>query len=748
MLRRKLIIKIKKYSIIFFAILLVVIWANYASRVKDGDDTVGPFPHSKDQANTTAHLSRLDRLYELAKWQHVLNRQFYEWKWKQALTSSKMTTAQSLDTTRSNDDLLFKYRKQRKTAKPANRYFVYSHKCKIPYADPFSSEALALHTPAKLRTCTNESDLITLSFDLKLQTYKMQVNTEVLVELDPNITQLTCSYQEVRSVKDATGKFFSVLLPPVDMTDNMALDRNISGILAECRDKKNASRIVQRDAFPLVQVIPKTSRTESHPLPRQPSVIMLGLDTMSRMNFKRTMPKTAEYVQQLGWFEMEGYNKVADNTFPNLCTVLAGGKPAQLDKVCEEHSSCPWIWRDFKEAGYSTAYGEDITADSVFTGSGNAPDFTLRPFLSGLTESMHIFRRFGYDYCVGRRLAISYLYDFCMQFTQRLIEELEQPAFGFFWSCTLTHDYHYGTSSLDGLFLDYLKTLEKHKIFGNAIVILFSDHGERFGDLVALPDGFLEERLPMLHIYLPPWFRKTYPSYAQSLQLNRNRLSSPYDLHNTLRHILQLNATKPEDLPPLENCPTSQSLFHPLPQERSCVDACIGDHWCTCKEFLSVKLNGVAYNIVKLTLYYINRWMLVHHFNRHCDRLLLAELDHAERKLLGVDNDKETLYGTIMIYRLRFRTFPHEGHFEATVRYHSDRQMLVDFDLEDISRLNRYHNDSLCINNKIARKFCFCFKEGNTNPEWQSLLINFKEGEEKSQTDSVVALEPIDVPAL
>ncbi|XP_034669828.1 uncharacterized protein LOC117902513 [Drosophila subobscura] len=719
MLTRRSIFKIKKFIILLLTVFLIFIWGNLWNAK---NNAAVPNSGAEDQARET--LSRSERLYQLAKQKHLKYREYYMLKKEQEQTNTSETTKEYETTAR--DIGFLESRKTKVTAQPANWYFVYSQRCKMPYADPFSNESLTIYSPAKLRTCSNESDLITLSFDLKLQKYKMHVNPKVLVELDPNITQLTCSYQEVRRGQNQTGEFFSVILPPVDMTDNMALDRNISGIIAECRDEKNASRIVQRDAFPLVQVIPKTSRTESHPLPRQPSVIMLGLDTMSRMNFKRTMPKTAEYVQQLGWFEMEGYNKVADNTFPNLCVVMAGGSPKELEKVCAVTSNvridlCPWIWRDFKTAGYSTAYGEDVLQYGVFTGPGVGfgqlpTDFYLRPLLLGLTESMRTFRRFGYNYCLGRRITISYLYDFCMQFTQRFIEELDQPAFGFFWSCTFTHDYHYGASSLDGLFLDYLKTLKKHKIFEKAIVILFSDHGERFGDLVDLPDGFLEERLPMLHIYLPPWFRKTYPSYAQSLYLNRNRLSSPYDLHSTLRHILQLNATKPEDLPPLANCPTSQSLFYPLPADRSCKEACIGDHFCSCTEFISVKLNGEVYNIVKLTLYYINRWMMVENFNRYCDRLVLAEMDHAERKLLNEDNGQESMYGKIMIYRLRFRTFPHEGHFEATVRYHSERQILVDFDIEDVSRLNRYHNDSLCIKDKIAKKFCFC--NGIVDPKW------------------------------
>ncbi|XP_022230848.2 uncharacterized protein LOC111079840 [Drosophila obscura] len=727
MFRRRSFFKIKRCTIIFFGLLLIFIWANHSNRESDAGDRASAGNQNKTDGGA---LSETERLYQLARQQHLKYREYQITKKKepepeQEQEQEEAKTDEAFDTTAMDVDFRDS-RNAKRTAKPANRYFVYSRRCKMPYADPFSSEALALYTPAKLRTCTNESDLMSLSYDLKLQKYKIHVNTEVLVGLAPNITELTCSYQEVILRKDLTGNFISFLQPSVNITNNMALDKNMSGIIAGCHDGKNASRIIQRDAFPLVQVINKEPRTESQPSDRQPSVIMLGLDTMSRMNFRRTMPRTAEYVRQLGWFELEGYNKVADNTYPNLCTVLAGGRPEQLEKICgfsypDQQGSCPWIWRDFKRAGYSTAYGEDIIGDSVFSVSDSGfryvpTDFYLRPLLKSLTQSMRTYRRFGYDYCMGRRIAISYLYDFCMQFAQRFIEELDQPAFGFFWSCTFTHDYHYGASSLDGVFMDYLKIFERHQVFEKSIVILLSDHGERFGDLVKLSDGFLEERLPMLHIYLPPWFRKTYPNFAQSLYLNRNRLSSPYDLHNTLRHILQLNATKPEQLPPLKNCNSSQSLFHPLPRDRSCVEACIGDHWCTCHSFITIKLNGDAYNMVKLTLFYINRWLVLQNFNKKCDRLLLDDLDYAERKLLSDENGQESLYGAISTYRLRFHTNPAVGRFEATVRYNKDLQRLDDFDIEDVSRLNRYHNDSLCIDDKIAKKFCFC--TGIIDPEW------------------------------
>lgn len=45
------------------------------------------------------------------------------------------------------------------------------------------------------------------------------------------------------------------------------------------------------------------------------SVLMLGIDSISRLNFIRAMPKTAQYVYDNEWFEMSGYNKVIFDSY-------------------------------------------------------------------------------------------------------------------------------------------------------------------------------------------------------------------------------------------------------------------------------------------------------------------------------------------------------------------------------------------------------------------------------------------------
>lgn len=51
----------------------------------------------------------------------------------------------------------------------------------------------------------------------------------------------------------------------------------------------------------------------------KPNVMVIGIDSMSRLNFHRQMNKSVSVMlNQLKAIELFGYNKIEDNTYPNL----------------------------------------------------------------------------------------------------------------------------------------------------------------------------------------------------------------------------------------------------------------------------------------------------------------------------------------------------------------------------------------------------------------------------------------------
>lgn len=89
--------------------------------------------------------------------------------------------------------------------------------------------------------------------------------------------------------------------------------QHVEAILTECRPL-NGKKIVQQDAFGFVQ---SKKQVITQPLvadgsmERRPSVLLWGIDSMSRMNFERTMPKMYKYLRDENWYELQGYNKVS-----------------------------------------------------------------------------------------------------------------------------------------------------------------------------------------------------------------------------------------------------------------------------------------------------------------------------------------------------------------------------------------------------------------------------------------------------
>lgn len=101
------------------------------------------------------------------------------------------------------------------------------------------------------------------------------------------------------------------------------------------------------------------------------NVIIFGTDSVSRLNFMRSQPETHRYLtKELKAFDFKGYNKVADNTFPNLMPALMGLTKKELESnpcfnnsrgsqgKARKYDDCPIIWKDFKKHGYITTYFE------------------------------------------------------------------------------------------------------------------------------------------------------------------------------------------------------------------------------------------------------------------------------------------------------------------------------------------------------------------------------------------------------
>jgi len=108
-------------------------------------------------------------------------------------------------------------------------------------------------------------------------------------------------------------------MPCSNFHQDFVVPQQIDAIITECRRLEDRV-LLQQDAFGFVQSkngsngSKQTSVNASgdgESFGKRPSVLLWGIDSMSRMNFQRTMPLMFKYLREENWYELQGYNKVS-----------------------------------------------------------------------------------------------------------------------------------------------------------------------------------------------------------------------------------------------------------------------------------------------------------------------------------------------------------------------------------------------------------------------------------------------------
>ncbi|XP_049867520.1 uncharacterized protein LOC126367808 [Pectinophora gossypiella] len=440
------------------------------------------------------------------------------------------------------------------------------------------------------------------------------------------------------------------------------------------------------------------------------NVIVMGLDAISRLNFYRTMPKTVAYLKMKGAVEFMGYNKVGDNTFPNLAAVLLGVQDAELQTTCWPHTratfdNCPFIWERFKNIGYYTALAEDNAKLGTFNFGkigfiGTPTDYYTHTFMSEAEEKAGNNLDFNSYLCMGNKYFYQVLLDYILDLSSTL---KSSKLFGFFWEVSMSHDYLNYPMLMDDGYEEFLKKLDSSQYLDNTILIFMSDHGIRWGDIRYTKQGRLEERLPLLHILVPPSFRKKYSKAYDNLRLNSRRLTTPFDVHAMLVDLADLDSITDKRIHQRTETAYSHgrsiSLFLPVPSNRTCEAAYIDDHWCTChKSYETATDSGETREAAMHLVRHLNSLLREH---PECARLKLGSVLEARELVAGTPDKKELGWREYLVV---VRVEPGGGVFEATLRRETHHWALAG----TVSRLNLYGDQSHCVHHFRLKLYCYC----------------------------------------
>ncbi|GFU12034.1 uncharacterized protein NPIL_483021 [Nephila pilipes] len=475
--------------------------------------------------------------------------------------------------------------------------------------------------------------------------------------------------------------------------------------------------------FPLVSLKEKVEKQRSSKTPPTPrlNVILAGIDSVSKLNFLRHFQKTHAFLhEKLTPFEMNGYTKVGDNTFPNLVPMLTGHFVEHYWNESLKNTmffdDVDLIWKDYAERGYRTFFAED----SPYTGTFNfikrgfydpPTDYYFRPLALAM-EFSELKKNPVQSFCFNSQIEPDIIYDYLKDFLRAMGT---RPHFAFAMVSTMTHDVLNYAGWADEPTLHLLEDLSDMGALNNSFFVLFSDHGIRFGDIRLTYIGKFEERMPLMYIHFPKWFLDQYPDYAKNLRINQNRLMTLFDIHATMVHLLDLTKSAEER----SAVTLGQSLLEEISPNRTCDDANILSHWCPCQTLEAVAANSSeAIKASKAIVNDINSKLIPHSGiceTLEVDKIIDARVGQANDLILRyLQSENLVVNRTIVLgdrvepiadYMITLVAKPGGAVFEGTVRHYPDNNS---YQVLGISRISLYGTTSWCVDSQKMKLFCYC----------------------------------------
>lgn len=372
-----------------------------------------------------------------------------------------------------------------------------------------------------------------------------------------------------------------------------------------------------------------------------------------------------------------------------------------------------------KDNGYVTQWAEDMQYVGTFQyrlkGFRNPPvDHYGRPFYL-YVDRMKTSRPLCFGSITRLQAMFNWMRDFFDMYPH-------QPKFSYLFHSDYSHNSNNRLPYADDELLAFLKMMHTHGYLDHTMLIIKTDHGARFSSLRKTYQGKLEERLPFMSIRMPPKFQAQYPMIMRNLRLNSHRLTTPFDIHETFEHLFRFLSTDPYQ----SESNRSFSLFELVPENRTCAQADVKQHWCACHQWYDISVNeSIIQQYSRLVIDFLNNFMS--DYKQECATLTLLQVNKASqlntdnRPLQSVHSKNESsgisqfhnissqLTNETRFYQIQFETTPGQGLFEVTAEY-NPKTKTFDIQKRHLSRMNKYGETSACIARKRPdlREICYC----------------------------------------
>ncbi|XP_076117637.1 uncharacterized protein LOC143085268 [Mytilus galloprovincialis] len=441
----------------------------------------------------------------------------------------------------------------------------------------------------------------------------------------------------------------------------------------------------------------------------QLSVVIIGFDSVSRFVAEQKLSKTLDFFENsLGAYPIKGYTSIGDNTLPNLLAVLTG---KTIPESILSTRTIPVLFQEVLSRGYIDCYAEDW-ASYLVPFVAKYPNYThyfRSVILANENKDLHVSQLSSVTMkhkklstnpiCIGNEFKHKIIFEYSKQCFEKY---KKKRKYVFMWNNQVSHHNPQSLSLADEDTKQFIEWMNSTGNLKNTVLLVISDHGPRYGKFAQTDFGRITRNNPLLSIYIPHHVKETFPNIRKKLKVNENRLTTPFDLYETLKDIIFSNLEKREKENNLFNS-RGTSLFREIDKQRSCYEASIGESYCPC---YASQPTSLADDRVQLVTIFAIDWLnqMITDHNVSCAHLKLKSVKSARIQFtpsLNYDRNENR-------YIINFYTYPGNGLFQAIVLKDVEKISL----LGNVDRLNEYGNQSSCITEKLAhtglRKYCYC----------------------------------------
>ena len=468
------------------------------------------------------------------------------------------------------------------------------------------------------------------------------------------------------------------------------------------------------------------------------NVNLILLDSVSRPHLYRSLPHTVELFRKINLnasipttvLDFELVHAVKARTFETL-HALFSGKLLQLKESGDRVNPVPVeanvMFEIFSKLGYQTLWQEDMcwkhewglvrnlkVLEPAILGEKRWKKLNSsleKNFIDhvGITHSScEVFRKYQilepFHYppvlCYSGKQYHEYFLEYLISFLENIrLQPAAKPLFSFSILCTGHEGSGKRIKTLDFSLQHFVQKLIDDD---NTFTIIFSDHGNTYGQFAASVEGQFEAFHPHMFMIIPDRLVHSLgKEKIAALKTNQKRLVTVQDLHFMLAALSSLSSTSINEY-------TNIGLFKELSPNRTCADLnLLSPSLCICDGMPSKVPIGHFYSLVaEYALGQLNELILKQYTNslstavltnKHCLRL----------KGNSFDNVKQTRITEKLKISLNLHVQVGEI-FKVEVRLNLGQSSNMEMELLSYERLTEYGVYRSCRDPNIESRLCIC----------------------------------------